>query len=342
MFRRLAAFFITVLPSVVLALFFLNRPRFWWQETVCNLALYWIAPLCMSLIFCLCRLSRLRFKSFTFCLALLTHAYVLNSTVRTVSPYLVFNYWKSLDSEETASLRALYIDHWTDIDNASTCLSVVETYKPAIIVISGDTRNLSSNHFPDTPNRFTIHGSYPQDGTIEVFSSLPVSDRGIHDLGINALPGGVATVRVSPQKTIDIGMLTLEPSFSTEQFERNRVSSRRLASLMRNSAATRVVMATFNATPFSQLTSMYIDQARLRSVMFGRGMFKTYDMRNPWASFAVSNILVSRDVEPIKVERIACPDRPHALWFFEIRVPLVDKKILPTALLPDDTGEEPQ
>lgn len=340
--RRVAAFTITVLPSLLLALFFLNRPRFWWQEAVCNLASYWIVPLLISFLFCAGRLARSRFKSVVSWLALVAHVYVINSVVHTLSPYIVFNHWRSLVSQETVSLRALYIDNWRDSDNASTCLSVLETYKPSIVVISGDTKNLSLAGFFDAQYRFTMHGSYPTDGNIEVFSSVPLLERGNHDLGINAMSGGVVTARLSPQKTVEIGILVLEPSLSKEQFERNRVSARRLASLMRNSAATRIVMANFNATPFSQLTSMYVDQARMRSLMFGRGMFKTFNMNSPWVSFAASNILVSKDVEPIHIEQFVCPDRPQASWFFEIRVPLIDKKVLPTALPPDLGDEEPQ
>ena len=91
------------------------------------------------------------------------------------------------------------------------------------------------------------------------------------------------------------------------EFERNRISARRLASYMRNSEATRLVVGSFYATPFSQLSSVFTSQARLRSLWYGKGMVKTYDMNHTFSRFTFSHGFVSRDIRPRRVERVEVP-----------------------------------
>jgi hypothetical protein len=76
---------------------------------------------------------------------------------------------------------------------------------------------------------------------------------------------------------------------------------------MRNSEATRLVVGSFYATPFSQLASVFTSQARLRSLWYGKGMVKTYDMNHTLSYFTFSHAFVSRDIRPRRVERLEVP-----------------------------------
>ena len=63
--------------------------------------------------------------------------------------------------------------------------------------------------------------------------------------------------------------MTLLPALSRQSLESSRITSRRLASIMRSSSAPRIVFAQFNTTPFSQVRSIYSDQVKLLSLDYG-------------------------------------------------------------------------
>lgn len=317
--RRVRAWLIMSV-SVFLALAFANRPRFWWQECLCNSVTYWFAPLCLLFLWCLRGAVRTRFRGLPLAVALLAQLYVCIVVAKQARPYLVFNRWPQIEAASTTPLSILYLDDWSGESSSERVREVVGRLHPSIVVASGHrvvelASVLSQAQYP-------YHAQTPvsADGEIRVFSSYPLEAERIEGLGMEAYPGGTVGVRVADTKVVELGTLALAPSFSTEQFERNRVSTRRLASLMRNSDATRIVVANFNATPFSQFASIYVEQARMRSVFFGRGLKKTYDMQSKLVALSLSNALVSRDVQPLVVERIEIPGRSRAGIFFSVRM----------------------
>jgi hypothetical protein len=148
---------------------------------------------------------------------------------------------------------------------------------------------------------------FDERGEITVLTSLHIEDRGVPNLGFNARSGGVVGLKLPSGFTIDLGVISLRPSTARNEFERNRISARRLASYMRNSEATRLVLGNFYATPFSQLASVFTSQARLRSLWYGKGMLKTYDMNHVLSHFTFSHGFVSRDMRPGRVDRLKLP-----------------------------------
>jgi hypothetical protein len=254
--------------------------------------------------------------------AVLTHLFVIGYVVSSVKPYLTFNRWPHVVSEHSAQLSLVYVDGWSKDDRVGEFLSLVEERKPSLVVLSGRDVGpamaaLSSEQFP-----YRSHTRQSDDGEISIASVVSLAPDVIEGLGFNAYPGGVVTLQLTPSKVVQLGVLMMEPSFSKEQFERDRISTRRLATLMRNSEDTRVVLANFNATPFSQFTSMYIDQARMRSLLFGRGLLKTFDLRTPLIHLLVSNALVSRDVAPHEVELLQLSGRSRAALYATLRISL--------------------
>jgi hypothetical protein len=137
-------------------------------------------------------------------------------------------------------------------------------------------------------------------------------------LGIEAFPGGVFVLQQEGSAAIEIGVMRLERSISSEVFERNRVTSRRLASLMRNSDEPRLVVAQFGTTPFSQLMAIYPKQARLRSLMFGMELSKMFEIAWPALVSPGSNIFVSRDFTRQTLELIHLPGCQSPLIFFRV------------------------
>lgn len=321
MFRRYAPFLLITLPSVVVALFFLNRPRFWWQESVCNLALYLLAPCVALAVWCVRGLFRCRLRSFPLLLAVVAQLYVIGFIGSLAWPYLRYDRWPTYTAEDSASLRILFVTNWRSEDESRDFAGLVARYSPDLVVISGRERDFFDTFLPSTRLAHRFRFGEPGDGSIEIASALPLRNSEALALGLNAFPGGVVPVEVAPDVVLKLGVLALEPSFSKAQFERNRVTARRLSSIMRGGQGTRVVLANFNATPFSQLAYVYRKQARLRSAFYGMGLLASWDMRSWWARFSASDVLISKDARPIRRERVELPSRSHAAWFVELEIP---------------------
>lgn len=308
--------------SVFLALAFANRPRFWWQECLCNSVTYWFAPLCLLFLWCLREAVRTRFRALPLGVALLAQLYVCIVVAKQARPYIVFNRWPQIEAASSKGISILYLDDWNGESTSAHVQEAVQRLHPSLVVISG--RQVADIAHAVAESEYPYRAQTPasEDGEIRVFSAHPLEAAAIEGLGIEAYPGGTVRVRVADTKIVELGALVLEPSFSTAQFERNRISTRRLASLMRNSEATRIVVANFNATPFSQFASIYVEQARMRSVFFGRGMERSYDLQSHVVHLLLNNALVSRDVQPLLVERVEFPGRSRAGIFLAARIRL--------------------
>lgn len=308
--------------AIFIALVLANRPRFWWQECITNTALYWFIPVCISCGWCCREVFARRLRGVFALVAVLSHLFVIMYVVTCVRPYLTFSRWPHLVDEHSAQLSFLYVDGWTKSDRIEEFLPIIEERKPSLIVLSGKDIGAAMAAIPGGRFPYRASTQPSEGGDISIASVIPLETDAIEGLGLNAYPGGVATLRLTSSKVIQLGVLMMEPSFSKSQFERNRISTRRLATLMRNSEESRILLANFNATPFSQFTSMYLDQARMRSLLFGHGLTKTYDLRASMIHLLLSNGLVSRDIEPQQVELLSVSGRERAALFASMRMPL--------------------
>lgn len=304
----------STIVSVLVALCFLNRPRFWWQQIVCDISLYLLPLLACLCLYSLRRLFQERRGRALAIAGALSSGYSVYLILSALMPYLWFDRWHVEVSPSAERLRLLFVD---DCDIGETqSRELLDSYQPHVAVVIGGAREA----FLASTERFVYRRDFDGATGVLVKSSLPLEDPNVSNLGINARPGGVLGVRLSRGKLIDMGVINLSPAFNQGDFERNRVSARRLASVMRNSDSTRLVIGNFYATPLSQFVSVFTEQARLRSVWYDHGLVKTYDMRSFFARFTLSHALISRDLAPARVERLTIPGCAHAGIFSELLV----------------------
>jgi hypothetical protein len=300
--------------STVAALCLLNRPRFWWQEVVCNLSLYLTPLLIFSLLFNTRRAfqqGKLRMIALG---GVLASGYSVYTIISAAVPFFHYARWPVIESRSAEELRVVFVDDCQL--SQSQAREMLLAYRPDVAVIIGEARKSFFAEGTSLVNRSDFDGQ----GEISIASSLELRDRNVPNLGFHARAGGVVGVKLTSGGVIDLGVLSLRPSSTRSEFERNRISARRLASYMRSSDATRLVVGSFYATPFSQLVSVFTSQVRLRSLWYGRGMVKTHDMNHPYSHFTFSHTFVSRDVYPARVERLNVPGCSLAGLFAELRV----------------------
>lgn len=315
------------LAGVLAALCVANRPRFWWQELFCSLALYWLPPAIIAGTW----LVRKAFSraahpgsSTVSCLlwgGVVCYGYVIFSMGSVLMPYLWPSRWAPLTNEDSTIISGLWIDGWSSRDTFSDLRELISRMDPMVVMVSGELA--VSERSGDMLRRlpYQARTASSENGGISIFSAVPIRAEHI-DLGIEAFPGGIFSLSVPGRQSVELGVMALARSTSQELFERNRITARRLSSLMRSSKEPRIVAAQFGAAPFSQLMAVYSEQVRLRSLMCGLGLRKTFNMENPLVITTDSNIFVSRDFSRLSFERIHIPMRERAVLSFRVALPV--------------------
>lgn len=305
----------------IAALCVANRPRFWWQEVFCSAALYWLPLALLSMLY-LVRLVLVSWPSRSLLVlgAICCYAYVVIHTVVILAPYLFYERWPQLSSSPPLKeLSGVWIECLSDPRSAGEIEQLIERNDPTIVFLGGNsTADVVST---DTMKRYPhmARTSSTGQGSILLLSKIPFGLPVADDLGIEAFPGGVFVLEPEGEAPVEIGVMSMEPSTSQDVFERNRITSRRLASLMRNSHAPRLVVAQFNTTPFSQQMAIYPEQARLRSLMFGTGLGEFLGTSSPFVAAPTSNVFVSRNFVRNTFERVHLKSCKHPGLSFTIR-----------------------
>jgi hypothetical protein len=322
---RLKAFFYVALlvTGYAVGLLVANRPRFWWQDLFHSAALYWIAPAaCAALWLAVCMWTKRRWSWFA-ALACLAYAFSVGKMIDRVWPYIWFDRWSNSIADSAAvPISGLWVDSWTERDDPSALMNLVTRHSPTIVLVSGAIPDLNSAavSLQRYPHRVELQAAGAD--KISFMSQLPLGSSAKLDLGINADVGGLIPLLVGENKTVQIGTLDLKYAKSAVDFERKRVSSRRLSALVRNGVDTRIVVGQFNSTPFSQLVSIYSQQARVRSLRFNAGLFEALSILKYCQTECPAQVFVSRDVRPGQLEEFHLDGREQPALLFKVSVPV--------------------
>jgi hypothetical protein len=313
---RLLHLFLCVV-GIAIGLLVANRPRFWWQELFHNATLYWLIPACIAALLLIRRMLRVRSWSWLTVVAVIAYVYAIASMGHRVRRYIHFVGWKNSIST-ASSMSGLWIDSFYPDKEQAVLEELAARFNPSVIVVSGAGSNLIASSILANTHPHRVATSPSADGSIEVLSRLPYASREIVELGFNALPGGVVSLGMPDGQQVELGVLMLQPSYNKASFERNRITSRRLSALMRNSSQRRVVVGDFNATPFSMLSSIFNEQSGMHSLLF-KSFFSyrlgALDMRS---GISGRNVFVSRDMTSERLEYLFMPDRQEPVVYFSV------------------------
>lgn len=298
-----------------------NRPRFWWQELFHNTALFWIVPAIGAAVWLAWHMWCARRWSWFAAIACLAYACSAGRMVLRVWPYVSFPAFSETSQQPSLSVSGVWVDSWTERDNPEDVIKALSRYKPHIVAISGRVVDTFSNAVPlhQYPHRLKLQAENSRE--IYVLSQLPFGENPYLKLGINAEVGGFIPIVASPAKTIQFGTLDLAIAKTATDFERKRISSRRLSSLVRNSVETRIVVGQFHATPFSELVVIYTKQAKVRSLRFNSGLLATFRVLANYQAECPSQVFVSKDVVPESFEEFPLAGRKQPGVYFRIGVP---------------------
>lgn len=309
--------YIAVALGVFFALCVANRPRFWWQELFCSFALYWLPLAGIAFWYLLWIIAkRVSCRSFLLWLGVLAHGYAISFMSLKALPYLYYNSWPAVDRENDRRVTGLWIDDWNQDRNASDLEGVIHEHRADLLILAGKNLEVVRHKFRDLSFPHSECVDSVEEKSICVASVFAIYPQSIFNLGVNAWPGGVFNISLGGGVEFKLGVINLERSLSKDIFERNRVTARRLSSIMRDSDGLRIVAGQFNAAPFSQLVSVYSEQARMSSLMFGKSKLSSTGWAGPSIATAGRNVFVSKGLAPIKLSSFkASAGIGEALWF---------------------------
>jgi hypothetical protein len=293
-----------------------NRPRFWWQDLFHNTALYWIGPALGAAVWLVRHMWCTRRWSWFSAIACFAYVFAAGRMIHRIWPYVSFPGWGEKSQISSISVSGAWIDSWTEQDDPIDVRRALGRYEPKIVVVSGRAVETLSNTMPlhEYPHRLKLHAEDSRE--IQLLSQMPFGEHSHKNLGINAEVGGLISVVVSPTKTIQFGVLDLPVAKTAADFERKRISSRRLSSLVRNSAETRIIVGQFHATPFSELVSIYTKQAKVRSLRFNSDGSAALRVLANYQAECPAQVFVSKDAVPESFEEFPIAGRrPPGVYF---------------------------
>jgi hypothetical protein len=235
-------------------------------------------------------------------------------------PYLYYNSWPAVDRENDRRVTGLWIDDWNQDRNASDLEGVIHEHRADLLILAGKNLEVVRHKFRDLSFPHSECVDSVEEKSICVASVFAIYPQSIFNLGVNAWPGGVFNISLGGGVEFKLGVINLERSLSKDIFERNRVTARRLSSIMRDSDGLRIVAGQFNAAPFSQLVSVYSEQARMRSLLFGNSKVNSAGWSASLVPTMGHNVLVSKEIAPSEIYRFKASSEIGELLWFEIAI----------------------
>lgn len=223
------------------------------------------------------------------------------SVISTVTPYISHNKKENKDLIYAPPISIILVD-----DSAGAAKSGEALLLPSadIVVIVKATSDQSPRVANEQEISSVVQSTAEGNRTVEIRSRLPFLGTPRRDVGYEALPAVFGTFSVAGGTALEIGAFELLPSFSQESFVASRLTSRRIATLLRFSDTPRMVVGSFRAPITSQIVDMYPDQVRLKSVLFNKGvsgLWRRFREALSWSSalnvFVAKNIILERVVE---------------------------------------------
>lgn len=301
----------------VLAACHLNHPRLWFQDLLCSVSLYWIPLIAFGFLLVSWSCIRARACSVALLYSLIVQGFLLYRVSSIAMPYLRYSAWAAVENAPGRDITMLFSHLDFAAGGFEKLAEEVARRSPGIAILVGQQQQLAQarDSFTDFP--FSVES---EPAGILVLSRFEPEEGSRNSLGIDALPGLFLKLRVPQAGTMLLGALDLIPAASQDDFFSSKVTSRRLATLMRYRKEPRVVAANFNATPFAPIVNMYPRQLGMRSVMSGTGLFRTFDLADPLVRLTLDNAFVSKNIVVSSFDTIGGISERRASFGWRLRI----------------------
>jgi len=315
--------YLSLIVSGVGAFCISNFPRAWWEEVVSSTAPVWCSFFVVILIVQL-RNFKIAPPSFLVALAIGCEVFCVASTIRAVWPYVYYRRSSDQTQVLTQPLSVMFIDHPSQEsgEGPPNVSRLIARLNPDLLVVLGDAGGAPTSVASEHGLRCLLASQGGSTGEITLCSRLPVMAEPDTDFGYGALPGVFGSLRVDRAVVLELGVLDLLPTWSQDSFGASRVTSRRLATLMKFSDNPRVVMGAFRSSPTSQIAKMYVEEVHLNSIFFDGGLTRLVSvMKSALGLGHGLGVFTARSIVTAKVLEYSVARDGFSGISFEMRVP---------------------
>ena len=296
-----------------------NYPRIWWQEAINSLALVWAPALLVAIGIQLRRLVRQGVSLYAVVSIILQFACVY-AVFSTIKPYIAYSKKVAQDIVYSEPISIVLVD---DSDRAEKAIGRGLVPTADIVVSVRTTRDQSAEPSRNEALPFTVASVAEGVRNVEIRSRFPFKENPKQEVGYAALPAVFGTVVLPEGVALQLGAFDLLSPVSQQNFVASRLTSRRIASILRFNSTPRMVFGGFRAPITSQIVDMYPDQVRLKSVLFNQGIGGLWRrLREVFSWNSVLNVFVARN---IRLEQVVEHEPQRDGWrgiSFVARIPL--------------------
>lgn len=247
-------------------------PHVWWQELVCNYTTVWFPLVVVLFSVELVRLYRGVTYPLLSIATLAVGATLMGFLLVQTWPYWSYTHNIKLAKDEAIVVGVFHAHVGSTEQEALLFEKKMREFLPEVLVLHGDRQDLVERLRVRDRLPYSTQGTVTGPLSIQLYSAYPIVADTRDDLGVAALPALYSRLELEPDVIFEFGVISLLESTSEESFDLARVTSRRMASVMRNSITPRMLVGDFSATPFSRIVSTYDREARVRSVFSGQGV----------------------------------------------------------------------
>jgi hypothetical protein len=247
-------------------------PFVWWQEVVCTHTTMWLPLVLVLFVLELVRFFRGVKHPLLSLVVLVVAATLIGFSLSRAWPYWSYTHTIKLAKDEAIAVGVFHAHVGPSEQEALLFEKTMKELAPEVLVLHGDRTDLVEKLRVSERLRYSVRGGVAGPSSIQLYSAYPLGSDTRADFGVEALPAIYSQLYLEPDVVFELGVVSLVESTSNQSFQLARVTSRRMASITRNSITPRMIVGDFSATPFSRIVSTYDREARVRSVFSGQGI----------------------------------------------------------------------
>lgn len=186
-------------------------------------------------------------------------------------------------------------------------VALCRAYKPDVVALFESRRNFHSA--VEATTHFEVSRFEPQvaEAGISLLSRYPlVPNTDIQtNFGDDVRPAIFARVQGPAGQPLALLAFDLLPPTSDDARYRNKLLSRRVATILRHEQAYPVVLSDLNATPYSATYQGFLDGAKLSDAMWGFGLLGTWTTHQPLLRLTLDHVMYREPLEVVNLERVS-------------------------------------
>ncbi len=235
-------------------------------------------------------------------------------------PFLVdFDDEKPCSSCRTFTL--LYANLYSGNKTMQALVSEIQTREPDIVALL-EVRSAALQGVLDFRSRYPYSSEVPRDDDfgLALYSKFKFINEPLTDIGMDVPPAIIAALDLGMATPLSLALFHVTPPVSSRALEKNKRIVRRIATMFRHDSPNFLAVADMNATPHSPYYQLFEKTGGLRHVLYGEGLFRTWNAFNSLLRFQIDHIFYRGHIERESVQKLDSHGSDHFPIFVRFRI----------------------